>query len=158
MTTPATSFDLERPPEPTITDPTTGEIIHRTETEKVGALLETVRQYKREADKAIKWCTGAILERMDSEARWTLPMGAFKLVGDTPTATSIDWDVDELQKLKPLLGEERYRELVHEVVEYKPQTTKLQNAAKAGGEIQGIIERAERRSPKPYRYVKVSRA
>jgi hypothetical protein len=137
-----------------VVDPFTGELVTRTDLPAAVKLVRTIRDTE-ERFKAIKaWVTDAFTEKADSEAQWTYHIAGMTVSVDPPTATNLTWDTEELKKLKPLLGEERFRDLVHETIVYEPQTWKLKNAAKAGGEIAAIIERAQKRTPKT-RYLKI---
>lgn len=145
--------DEEAPRE--VVDPFTGELVLRSDLAKTALLIRKIRDQERSFSKIKQWATDAFAEHCDERAEWTVDFGGFKVSIPPPTASDIDWQMDELEKLEALLPPERYAELVKQTVTYEPQTRALQNAAKAGGEIGAIIARAERRKPKT-RYLRFS--
>lgn len=138
-----------------VVDPQTGEVIHRQDIPAVTRLYQKIRDFEREFRTVKQWANEAILEAMDNRAEWTINAGGLKLSAPSPEAADITWDLEELEKLQEHLPADRYAELVKQTVVYEPQTVKLHQAAKAGGEIGDIIRRAESRRAKR-RYVKVS--
>lgn len=147
-----TDVDIIVPQE--VVDPETGELIPRSDPAACGGLIERLRQLEHRLRTLKAWANDAILEQMDAEAQWTLHAGGLKLSAPSPTAGDVVWDLDELAKLQDHLSPERYGELVRQVVTYEPQTAKLRNAAKAGGDIERIITQAQTLKPKR-RYVSV---
>jgi hypothetical protein len=151
--------DLARQEAQAITDPATGEVIDRADTEKVADLYRRIREVQAQWDDAKKWCARALVDAADERSEWNFSAGGVHLVVDPPSAASIDWDMDELHKLQAQLSPTKYGELVQQVVVEKPQTGKLQALARQAGAdstVGQIITRAERRKPKA-RYVKVTR-
>lgn len=138
-----------------VVDPFTGELVTRSDLQKTALLVRKIRDQERSFGKIKQWAADAFAEHCDERAEWTVDFGGFKVSVPPPTASDIDWDLEELHKLESLLPSERYGELVKQVVTEKADTRALQNAAKAGGEIAEIIQRAERRKPKP-RYLRFS--
>lgn len=149
------STELDQAPPRDVVDPFTGELIPRTDLERATLLVRKIRDQEQVFRRIKEWATDAVVEHCDERAEWTVDFGGFKVSVPPPTASDIDWDLDELHKLEDLLPSDRYGELVKQIVVEKPDTRALHNAAKAGGEIAAIIERAERRKPKT-RYLKFS--
>ena len=141
-----------------VVDPQTGEVIHRKDIPAVGRLLGKVRDLQRQFRNLNEWANDAIVEYMDERAEWTIHAAGMKFSAPSPEAADIEWDLEELEKLQEHLPADRYGELVRMEISHKPQTVKLHQAAKAGGEIAKIIERAERRTPKQRRSVTVKGA
>jgi len=157
--TKSTTTDLARQEAQAITDPATGEIIDRADTAKVADLYRRIQDVQAQWSEARAWCARALIDAADEASNWKLNVGGVHLEIDPPSAASIDWDLDELHKLQPLLTSERYAELVVQTVTEKPKTTKLQALARQAGadsQIGQIISHAERRKPRA-RYVKVAR-
>lgn len=147
--------DLEQAPPRDVVDPFTGELIPRTDLKSVTLLIRKIRDQEQVFRRIKDWATEAVIEYCDERAEWTVTFGGFKVSVPPPTASDVDWDLDELHKLEDLLPSDRYGELVKQIVVEKPDTRALHNAAKAGGEIAEIITRAERRKPKT-RYLRFS--
>lgn len=145
------STDVAKVVEATVVHPDTGEIVHREDVEAVGALYRQTREWGHNIGKLKAWCNTALIEAMDKRAAWTLPGG---YSAPSPTSAEITWDVEALAALEPILGRDRYLELVKETVIREPQTGALHKAAKAGGRVREIIEGAESRRPKN-RYISV---
>lgn len=140
-----------------VVDPFTGELVTRNNLREAALLVRRIREAEAQFGKLKKGISDWFADYCDERAEWTVDFGGFKVSMPAPTAAEIDWDLDELHKLEALLPPERYGELVKQVVSEKPMTLKLQNAAKAGGEIGAIIERAQRRKPKT-RYIAIKSA
>ncbi len=149
------STDLTPAPPRDIVDPFTGELITRSDLQRATLLVRKIRDQEQTFRRIKEWVTDAVAEYCDENAEWTVDFGGFKVSVPPPTASDIEWDLDELHKLEALLPAHRYGELVQQVVSEKANTRALQNAKKAGGEIAAIIERAERRKPKS-RYLRFS--
>jgi hypothetical protein len=151
--------DLARQEAQAITDPATGELIDRADTEKVADLYRRIQEVQAQWSDARAWCARALMDAADERSEWRFSAGGVHLAIDPPSAASIDWDMEELHKLEALLPSERYGELVVQTVIEKPQTGKLQALARQAGAdsaVGEIIHRAERRKPRA-RYVKVAR-
>lgn len=146
--------DLERVPVPEMLDTETGEMIARSDTPRVAALLAKIRRYEVEYRKAKAWANEALIEAMDRDAKWTLHYPNLTVTAPSPTSAEIQWDTNELAKLEQLLPRDRFVELLNPHIAYKPDTRGLHNAAKAGGVIAEIIQAAEQRKP-ARRYVSV---
>jgi hypothetical protein len=141
-----------------ITDPSSGELISRSDTPRVVDVYQRIRDAMRQWREAGDWCRDAIIDAADERSEWSFTMNGVKVKVDPPSVADIDWDIDELHKLESLVPAERYGELVRQVVVEKPQTGKLQALARQAGadsEVGRIIAGAERRKPKN-RYVRVS--
>lgn len=138
-----------------VVDPQTGEVIHRQDVPAVGRLYKKIREFEQQFRNVKAWANDALIEHMDERAEWTIHAAGMKFSAPSPAAADVEWDLEELEKLQEHLPADRYAELVKQTVVYEPQTVKLHQAAKAGGAIAEIIERAETRKPKR-RYVKVS--
>lgn len=138
-----------------VLDPFTGELVTATDLRSAALLIRRIREAEAQFAKLKKGITGWFADYCDERAEWTVDFGGFKVSVPPPTASDIDWQMDELEKLEALLPPDRYAELVKQTVSYEPQTRALQNAAKAGGEIGQIIERAQVRRPKK-RYLRFS--
>jgi hypothetical protein len=154
------STDLARQEAQAITDPATGEVITRADTEKVADLYRRIKEVQGQWSEAAVWCVRALLDAADERSEWgKRRIGDVELTIDPPAASSIQWDYEELHKLEELLPADRYGELVVQTVSEKAETKKLQTLAKQAGEgspIAEIITRAERRVPRA-RAVKVER-
>lgn len=140
-----------------ITDPATGELIERSDTDKVADLYRRIQDVQAQWSEARAWCARALIDAADERSEWRLTAGGVHLEIDPPSAATIDWDLDELHKLEALLPPERYGELVVQTVVEKPKTAKLQALARQAGPdsaVAEIIGRAERRKPR-IRYVRV---
>lgn len=149
------STGLDPAPQREMVNPFTGELVARGDIPNAVKLARTIRDYKHTFDQIQRWVTDQYAEFCDERAEWTHHIAGMTVSIPPPTASDIDWDIDELHKLEALLPADRYGELVQQVVTEKPNTRALQNAKKAGGDIGAIIERAERRKPKS-RYLKFS--
>lgn len=142
------STDLDQAPPRDVVDPFTGELITRSDPVACAKLVRKIRDFEHDFSRLKKWATDAFAEFADERAEWTHHVAGMTIRIDPPTASDIDWDYDELHKLEALLPPERYGELVKQTVVEKANTLKLQNAAKVGGEVGAIIDRAQRRRPK----------
>jgi hypothetical protein len=138
-----------------VVDPTTGELISRDDVPAVVRFYQRIGELQRQFKNPRAWANQVLLDFLDSQAKWTVECAGFKVSAPSPDAADVEWDLAELAKLKALLPADRYAELVKTTVSYEPQTGALHSAKKAGGEVARIIERAERRTPKRFRYASV---
>lgn len=132
-------------------DEATGEIIDRTDTPSVARFLKRVIEAERAAVKAKRWCVQALLDYGDERKEWgRVNVGLFKVEIDPPTASSLDWDDQELLKLENLLPRDRYLELCRPTVTLKPDGRKLKAIMQRDpeSEVGQVIRRAEIRRPK----------
>jgi len=152
--------DLARQEAQAITDPATGEVIDRSDTDKVADLYERIKQVREDWNDAYAWCARALIDAADERSEWgKVNIGGVPLEIDPPSSASIRWNYDLLHKLEALLPSERYAELVEQTVTEKAKTVQLQALARRAGpdsEIGKIITEAEQRVPK-MRGVRIAR-
>lgn len=145
-------IDITRQDAAAITDPRTGELVERSDTEKVAEVYQYIQGIMSEWGDARAWCCRALIEAADQRNEWTFTTeGGVSLEIDPPSASTIDWDLDELHKLEDLLPPDVYGELVVQTVSEKAKTQKLQTLARRRGadsDIAKIISQAERRRPR----------
>lgn len=146
------STDLARQEAAAITDPRTGERVERADTERVADVYHYIQNIMREWGDARAWCCRALIDAADQRNEWTFttPSGVTVEV-DPPSASTIDWDLDELHKLEDLLPPDVYATLVEQTVSEKAKTRNLQTLARRRGadsDVGRIITQAERRRPR----------
>lgn len=143
--------DLARQEAQAITDPATGELVDRADTEKVADLYRRIQEVQAQWSEARAWCARALIDAADERNEWSFQAGGVKLEIDPPSASSISWDIDQLHNLEPLLPPDVYAGLVVQTVTETAKTVKLQALARRVGPdspIGQIITRAEHRKPK----------
>lgn len=86
--------------------PTTGEqVALNAPTDELAAVIDFLRDVKRQADTAIRVLGDELLRRMDTNASWTAKTERFEIVGQSPTPDT-EWNVDALDAtLKELIAD-----------------------------------------------------
>ena len=87
--------------------PTTGEqLALSAPADELAAVIDFLREKKREIDTVIRLVGDELLSRQDRDASWTTKTERFEIVGQSP-APEIEYDLDALDAtLKSLLSEE----------------------------------------------------
>lgn len=141
-------------------DPFTEGLVIRTPAE-AAEWLEQWKEDRRVGDAFARRLKDCALDVMDARAQWTLPAGrGWKLVGASPQSGDLQWDLDELEKLKeadPPLPEDRFNELVYPAIEYKVRANEAKRIEAANPVWAEIIRKARSRK-KASRNVDVKRA
>lgn len=133
-----------------VVDVRTGEFLSIADLPAATEYLNYLRSAKNELAKILEDLQTGLLATADARAEWRFPVGAgWILECDPPTKTDVYWDCDVLDELfdSGLLPEDRRADLISTKVERRGRTRPLQLAARAGGEVADIIERAEHRPP-----------
>lgn len=130
-----------------IINPITGELIDIRETAKVADVVEQLRDVQNSARDAIGAITRALIEESQRVGTKTFAAGKVAIV--LSADSEIQWDVTELIKLRDAgLPEERYADLVEEVVSYKVNGAVARSIASANDAYAEIIEKARVKVPK----------
>lgn len=130
--------------------PHSGELVDLTSAAACGAALENVRTLEWQLREVKKALTFVLVEEATRQGTKTLHLqtGDYSISG----GTTVEWDVEELEKLKDVgLPEERFYDLVTTVVSYKVNAAVAKQIAGANPEYAAIIDRARVEGPAPYR-------
>jgi hypothetical protein len=130
--------------------PATGELISLDDPRACAVAIVELRRLEHAMKDARAELVRVIAEEAERQGSKTL-----HLPGVTVTlkdSTRIEWDLDELEKLRDLgLPEDRYNALVRTEVTYKVQAGEAKRIAGANAEYAKVIERARHDFPgQPY--------
>ena len=152
------SMDMVVPVE--VVDIRSGEVVRVADLPAAAEYLDYLRRTKSQVSAIQRDLERGLLAVADGRAEWTIHVtGGWLLVCDPPSKTEVYWDCEVLDELFDggLLPEDRRSDLIEVRVERRGRTRALRAAARAGGVIADVIERAEHRSPAA-RYAKARRA
>lgn len=128
--------------------PGTGEIVSLAEASGVARALRAIREHKQQVEDVRALLERALVEESERAGTKTLHLGD-GLTASIGPDTEIEWDLDELEKLKDAgLPDERYAELVTEVVSYKVNASVAKQIEGANARYGEIVVRARNRVPK----------
>jgi hypothetical protein len=124
----------------------TGEQLPATP-ENAAAIIVAVKSTRRLLTQAVEMATEILVEEARRQGTRTLHVGGEKI--ELGPDYEIEWDVTKLAELKDAgLSEDRYRELVVEVVSFKVNAAVAKQVAGVDPEYARIVEEARRRVPK----------
>lgn len=137
--------DLALPDE--LLNPFTGELVSTGDLARVAATLDDLREIRQKLNDAVAVFTEAVIAESRRVGSKTLTAGAVKL--ELSADSTIEWDVEELLKLRDLgLPEARYDELVQQTVSFKVNGSVARQLEGASEEYASIIQRARVRVPR----------
>lgn len=127
--------------------PGIGTLIDLNDLPSVAYGIDQLRTLKRNVDLALADLTDAVKNHTIEQGTKTMRAGDF--VVKFSDSDEISWDVTELQKLRKAgLPEDRYAELVTEVVSYKVNGSVARQIEGSNPKYARIIKRARVRHPK----------
>lgn len=128
-------------------NPFTGELVPSTDIARVAATLDDLREIRQKLNDAVAVFTEAVIAESRRVGSKTLTAGAVKL--ELSADSTIEWDVEELLKLRDLgLPEARYDELVQQTVSFKVNGSVARQLEGASEEYAAVINNARVRLPK----------
>lgn len=136
--------------------PFTGEVVDLDDAPAVARALHSVREHKQMVEEARSILEGALVAESTRVGTKTLRFGT--LTASVGPDSELQWDMTEIVKLLEAgLPQERYDELVTEIIEYKVNAAVAKQIEGANPAYAEIIARARRRAPKK-QYVRVEQA
>jgi len=140
----------------TVLQPLTGELIPAGDVPKLAEAIQEIRDYRDKLGRAIDALTEALINESHRQGTKTLTAAGLKI--EVSADTQIDWDIDELDKLRDAgLPGDRYAQLVQTIVTHKVDGRVAKQLEGANDAYATIIDRARVRVPKK-QYVTVKRA
>jgi hypothetical protein len=137
--------DLALPEE--LLNPFTGELVPSGDIARVAATLDDLREVRQRLNDAVALFTEAVIVESRRVGTRTLTAGGVKL--ELSADSTIEWDVEELLKLRDLgLPEARYDELVQQTVSFKVNGSVARQLEGASEEYAAVINRARIRVPR----------
>jgi hypothetical protein len=139
------STDLALPDE--ILNPFTGELVPTGDLARVAATLDDLRGIRQKLNDAVAAFTEAVIVESRRQGTRTLTAGGVRL--EVSADNTIEWDVEELLKLRDLgLPETRYNELVQQTISFKVNGSVARQLEGASEEYAKVIDRARVRVPR----------
>lgn len=146
----------------TLVSPRTGEVLSLdSPTEDLAGLIADLREHKSLTDEALNCVQAEILRRMDTEAKWTVNLGPWKITGKSPKPKET-WDGAELRsRLLELVDQKALTiqavdMVVEQVLEHKVNKAGVNSLRSLGGEAAEIVNELAVEEPER-RYVRVER-
>lgn len=131
-----------------LVQPKTGELLDLKDapTDALAEWLAAVRDIESEYREAKGVVTRELLERMDREARWTVPLSnGWKLVGDSPAPTEgfddIPMLLNDLRELaeEGVVSREAVEAAFPRVITFKADRSAVGRLRKLGGRVAEVI-------------------
>lgn len=127
-------------------DPVQGELVPiDAPSERLGRLLEDVRELESNLRVAKRHVSEELLRRMDARANWTLREGPFEISGQSP-APKVEYDAQRLLSVLRALADDGVIDpaavegAVKETVDYKPVVRGINALKKLGGQVAREID------------------
>jgi signal transduction histidine kinase len=134
-------------------NPFTGELVPTGDLARVAATLDDLRGIRQKLNDAVAAFTEAVIAESRRQGTRTLQAAGVRL--EVSADNTIEWDVEELLKLRDLgLPEARYNELVQQTVTFKVNGSVARQLEGASEEYAKVIDRARVRVPRK-QYVSV---
>lgn len=147
---------------PAVLNPMTGEVVPLdAPTDTLGEYLDAIREFEGSLREQKATVSRELLRRMDTEARWSVVAGPWKLTGRSPEPELV-YDVDRLRAVleqlvaDDLISQRAMNEACERVVEFKARKAGIAKLLKLGGAVREQIEQC-REEQEPQRYVRVQR-
>lgn len=131
-----------------VCDPFTGEAVDLSDLAFAADYLDTLRRWKIALDQATRDTQDAILDQMSVLGQGTVRVGRAQL----RRVPKVDYEYDHEELLKLLdmgLPEQRFQEVVRDVVDRKVSRTALKQVAASNPEYAKVIERATTKIDRP---------
>jgi hypothetical protein len=147
------STELE--PRPELLNPVSGELVPVADLPAVAKALREIRELRDQLNGAVAAFSEAVIAASRAQGTRTLHAGGVELKVSADSA--VEWDITMLARLPELgLPEERYNELVTEIVSYKVNNSVARQLAGANPSYKQVIEAAKGRIPTK-QYVSITR-